>query len=272
MIEFDFSFRYEEETKDALQRTVGKVTDGRCIVLCGGSGCGKSTLLRCLNGLIPQFYEGELKGFCRINGESTEYMSIGEIGKQAESVFQDPRSQFFTINSSGEVAFGLENYGVPQEEMRKRVDAAFHTFRLERLKDRNVYELSSGEHQLVSILSAWAMDADILLLDEPTANLDFSAIEQLRDMLLTLKEQGKTLILSEHRLYYLSGIADEYWLMANGELKRKIPAAEMKTLPSGQVNAMGLRTLSLDTVHTETMPPAFSLVLRSKRTRARSWG
>ncbi len=144
----------------------------------------------------PQFYEGELRGFCRLNGQDTAGMSIGEIGELAASVLQDPRSQFFTANSSNEVAFGLENHGLPQDKIRQRVDAAFRIFHLERLKDRNVYELSSGERQFISILSAWAMDTDIFLLDEPTANLDFAATQQLKEILLALKRQGKTLLLS----------------------------------------------------------------------------
>ena len=88
----------------------------------------KSTLLRCINGLIPQFYEGELKGFCRLNGQDTAGIRIGEIGELAASVFQDPRSQFFTVNSSNEVAFGLENHGLPQDKIRRRVDEAFRIF------------------------------------------------------------------------------------------------------------------------------------------------
>ena len=211
MIDFEFEFQYAEEKQPALQKIGGSIPAGRCVVLCGGSGCGKSTLLRCINGLIPQFYEGELKGFCRLNGQDTAGLRIGEIGELAASVFQDPRSQFFTVNSSNEVAFGLENHGLPQDKIRRRVDEAFRIFHLERLKDCNVYELSSGERQLISILSAWAMDTDIFLLDEPTANLDFSATRQLRKILLALKQQGKTLLLSEHRLYYLTDIADEYW-------------------------------------------------------------
>ena len=218
---------------------------GRCVVLCGGSGCGKSTLLRCINGLIPQFYEGDLKGFCRLAGKDTDGLSIGEIGELAASVFQDPRSQFFTVNSSNEVAFGLENHGLPQDEIRQRVDEAFRVFHLERLKDRNVYELSSGERQLISILSAWAMDTDIFLPDEPTANLDFAATQQLRQILLVLKKQGKTLLLSEHRLYYLTDIADEYWVMADGEIKGKYTAAEAKAFPAEQRRAISLRTLDL---------------------------
>ena len=100
MIDFEFEFQYAEEKQPTLQKVGGSIPAGRCVVLCGGSGCGKSTLLRCINGLIPQFYEGELRGFCRLNGQDTAGISIGEIGELAASVFQDPRSQFFTVNSS----------------------------------------------------------------------------------------------------------------------------------------------------------------------------
>lgn len=245
MIDFEFEFQYAEEKQLTLQKVGGSIPAGRCVVLCGGSGCGKSTLLRCINGLIPQFYEGELRGFCRLNGQDTAGLRIGEIGELAASVFQDPRSQFFTVNSSNEVAFGLENHGLPQDKIRRRVDEAFRVFHLERLKDRNVYELSSGERQLISILSAWAMDTDIFLLDEPTANLDFAATQQLKEILLALKKQGKTLLLSEHRLYYLADIADEFWVMADGEIKGKNTAAEAKAFSAEQRQTLSLRTFDL---------------------------
>ena len=266
MIDFEFEFQYSEENTPTLRKVSGNIPAGRCVVLCGGSGCGKSTLLRCINGLIPQFYEGELTGFCRLDGQDTADLSIGEIGELAASVFQDPRSQFFTVNSSNEVAFGLENHGLPQEKIRDRVDEAFRTFHLEHLKNRNVYELSSGERQLISILSAWAMDTDIFLLDEPTANLDFAATQQLKNILLKLKKQGKTLLLSEHRLYYLADIADEYWIMANGEIKHKYTAEKAKALLPLQLHTLCLRTLDLEQItvserppQPENMPQAFSV-------------
>lgn len=255
MIDFEFKFQYSQESTPTLRKVSGNIPAGRCVVLCGGSGCGKSTLLRCLNGLIPQFYEGELTGFCRLDGHDTADLSIGEIGELAASVFQDPRSQFFTVNSSNEVAFGLENHGLPQEKIRNRVDEAFRTFHLEHLKNRNVYELSSGERQLISILSAWAMDTDIFLLDEPTANLDFAATQQLKNILLKLKKQGKTLLLSEHRLYYLADIADEYWIMANGEIKHKYTAGKTKALSLGQLHTLCLRTLDLEKITVSERPP-----------------
>lgn len=266
MIDFEFEFQYSEENTPTLRKVSGNIPAGRCVVLCGGSGCGKSTLLRCINGLIPQFYEGELTGFCRLDGQDTADLSIGEIGELAASVFQDPRSQFFTVNSSNEVAFGLENHGLPQEKIRDRVDEAFRTFHLEHLKNRNVYELSSGERQLISILSAWAMDTDIFLLDEPTANLDFAATQQLKNILLKLKKQGKTLLLSEHRLYYLADIADEYWIMANGEIKHKYTAEKAKALLPLQLHTLCLRTLDLEQItvserspQPENMPQALSV-------------
>ena len=255
MIDFEFEFQYSEENTPTLRKVSGNIPAGRCVVLCGGSGCGKSTLLRCINGLIPQFYEGKLTGFCRLDGQDTANLSIGEIGELAASVFQDPRSQFFTVNSSNEVAFGLENHGLPQEKIRDRVDKAFRTFHLERLKNRNVYELSSGERQLISILSAWAMDTDIFLLDEPTANLDFAATQQLKNILLELKKQGKTLLLSEHRLYYLADIADEYWIMANGEIKHKYTAEKAKALLPLQLHTLCLRTLDLEQITVSERPP-----------------
>lgn len=266
MIDFEFEFQYSEENTPTLRKVSGNIPAGRCVVLCGGSGCGKSTLLRCINGLIPQFYEGELTGFCRLDGQDTADLSIGEIGELAASVFQDPRSQFFTVNSSNEVAFGLENHGLPQEKIRNRVDEAFRTFHLEHLKNRNVYELSSGERQLISILSAWAMDTDIFLLDEPKANLDFAATQQLKNILLKLKKQGKTLLLSEHRLYYLADIADEYWIMANGEIKHKYTAEKAKSLSPLQLHTLSLRTLDLEQITVserspkpENMPQALSV-------------
>ena len=270
MIDFEFEFQYAEEKQLALKKIGGSIPAGRCVVLCGGSGCGKSTLLRCINGLIPQFYEGELKGFCRLNGQDTAGMRIGEIGELAASVFQDPRSQFFTVNSSGEVAFGLENHGLPQDEIRRRVDEAFRVFHLERLKNRNVYELSSGERQLISILSAWAMDTDIFLLDEPTANLDFAATQQLKNILLTLKKQGKTLLFSEHRLYYLADIADEYWVMTGGEIKERYTAEEAKAFSAEQLQKLSLRTLDLAKItvpEKEPLPKTMPTVLNALNIR-----
>ena len=251
MIDFHLDFTYENSDKKVLNNVAGKVEKGRCVVFCGKSGCGKTTLIRCINHLIPEFYEGELKGFCNIKGENIEDFSVGKVGKIASSVFQDPRSHFFTINSSTEVAFALENFGLSQEKIAERVDKAFSIFGLEKLQNRNVYELSSGERQLVSILSAWAADTDILILDEPTANLDYAAIKDLSKLLLALKNQGKTIVLSEHRLHYLGDICDEYWLVENGEISKKFSKEEIMGFSQEQLSELSLRATDLSSVKKE---------------------
>ena len=216
MIEFEFEFQYAEAKLPILRQVGGGIPLGRCVVLCGGSGCGKSTLLRCINGLIPQFYEGELKGFCRLNGQDTAGLRIGEIGELAASVFQDPRSQFFIVNSSNEVAFSLENHGLPQDEIRRRVDEAFRIFHLERLKDRNVYALSSGERQLIFIARAIMKDAPVIILDEATANVDTENEKELMEAVAELTHD-KTAIMIAHRLKTVRN-ADRIFVVDHGEI------------------------------------------------------
>ena len=240
-IDFNLGFTYKDRRKPSLIDAEGHIEAGKFIVLCGCSGCGKSTLLRCINHLIPEFYEGKITGFCMIGGNDISGLSIGDVGKQVASVFQDPRSQFFTVNSSSEVAFGLENHGLSHDEITYRVNEGFKKFELEYLKDRAVFELSSGERQLIAILSAWALDTNIIVMDEPTANLDQRAIAKLSDMLSELKAEGKTIIVSEHRLYYLADIADEYWYIDSGEIVKCYKSKEMLQLTEGELACMGLR-------------------------------
>ena len=238
---FNLEFTYEERKKPSLQVVDGSVEAGVFIVQCGRSGCGKTTLLRCINHLVPNFYEGRLKGCCILDGRDISDLSIGEVGRRVSSVFQAPRSQFFTVNSSSEIAFGLENFGFSQEEMARRVDESFERFGLAHLKNRAVFELSSGERQLIAILCAWALDTEIILMDGPTANLDQSSIEKLREMLRELKAEGKTIIVSEHRLYYLKGLADEYWYMNDGAIINRFSPEEMSNLEESELTWLGLR-------------------------------
>jgi len=244
-IEFKLDFTYDGMEEAALTDVVCNVGRGRCLVLCGGSGCGKSTLLRCINRLIPLFYEGKLTGFCYVDHKDVSTLSIGEAGELVASVFQDPRSQFFTTDSSSEVAFGLENHGFTHEKIVERVDFVYRESGLEKLKGRNVFELSSGERQLVAILSAWALEVPVILLDEPTANLDSASIEYLKKLLETLKERGHTLIINEHRLYYLRNIADEYLLMEHGEVRARFSAKQLLSLSDQELAALSLRTTDL---------------------------
>lgn len=250
-VEFNVSFCYENDTVPALNHVCGKIKKGNVIVLCGESGCGKSSLLRVINKLIPDFYEGKPNGTVKVFSEDIQERSIGEVGLKVSTVFQDPRSQFFTVNSTNEVAFSLENRGCEPDEMHRRIDQAFKTAELEKLKGRKVLHLSSGEKQLVSILSTYASDAEILLLDEPSANLDAQAIQDLTRLLGQLKDMGKTLIVSEHRLYYLKNLADEFWLIKNGEITERYPAKILSGWCAEELATKGLRIIDLQDVQLE---------------------
>ena len=251
ILDFKIDFSYESNKEKTLKNMTGSISKGECVVLCGESGCGKSTLLRCLNHLIPEFYDGVFKGYISVNSQDMADKNIGEVGEVISSVFQDPRSQFFTMESDTEISFGLENRGLAPEIIRKRTKEAFSKFGLEYLENTEVFKLSSGERQLIAIMAAWSTDTDIILLDEPTANLDYSAIEKLKKILLLLKKEGKTLIISEHRLYYLQDLADEFWLMKNGSIYEKYDKNKFQSFSKNELNDMCLRVTDLKQIEPE---------------------
>lgn len=145
ILQFSINFKYDSTNQQSLKNFSGSIDSGECIALIGASGCGKSTILRCLNGMIPEFYDGDFKGYVLLNNENINNLSVSEIGKDISFVFQDPRTQFFTLNSNTEVAFGLENFGFDSKDIREKVDEAFTRFNLNHLRNRRVFELSSGE-------------------------------------------------------------------------------------------------------------------------------
>ena len=182
-----------------LNHVTLNIADGECILLTGVSGCGKTTLTRVLNGLCPQFYGGRLEGSYRINGKDAARTPVHELGTLVGSVFQDPRSQFFATNTTDELVLGMENIPLPRAEMQKRVREISAWMDMERLLDRRIFPLSSGEKQRLAVASVCAMEPGTLVLDEPSANLDGEAVQRLSTLLLRLKERGHTIVLSEHR-------------------------------------------------------------------------
>ena len=132
------SFQYEGQSQESLKDVKLIIKSGEFLVITGQSGCGKTTLTRCINNLIPRFFEGRLSGEVIVSGRSIKESDAGEAGKEIASIFQDPRSQFFTTNSSSEVAFACENYGIPHKEIVKRVNSAFQSLNMENLKDRDI--------------------------------------------------------------------------------------------------------------------------------------
>lgn len=248
----DVSFRYEGRTATSLQEVSCTVRAGEFVVLTGPSGCGKTTLIRCLNGLIPHFFPGELTGTDELFGHNARKLAPWEVGQRCASIFQDPRSQFFTTNSSCEAAFACENYGVPHDEIVRRVDAAFAAGGLAGLENRSVFDLSSGERQKVAFAGAWTMRPDLYVLDEPSANLDLASIDRMRTLLAQLKEAGKTIVVSEHRLSYLADLADRVLYIRDGRLAEEFSAAELRRLSPAELRRRGLRELDLGRVRLGT--------------------
>lgn len=249
----DVSFSYpasalpvgESQTGGALKHISCTIEDGSFVLLCGTSGCGKTTMTRLFNGLIPHYHEGTYTGSVYLDGKDTRDLSLFDISLKVGSVFQNPRSQFFNVDTTSELAFGPENHGMPENIVRDRVKRVATQLKLEPLLDRSIFSLSGGEKQKIACGSAAAIDPDVYVLDEPSSNLDAYAIADFRQLLFTLKSQGKTIIISEHRLYYLSGLFDRVLYLKDGEIEGDYTAEEFCGLSAKQRDDMGLRPLDL---------------------------
>lgn len=240
----NLQFQYDATPEiNALYGIDLEIRKGECIILTGESGCGKTTLTRCINGLIPNFFEGTLTGEILYEGVPVNKLEQYELSRKIGTVFQDPRSQFFAVNTTDEVAFGCENLAFSTERINQNVDAAFSRMNIDTLRDRSLFGLSSGEKQRLAVASIYAMDTDVIVLDEPTANLDGETIQNLRELLFTLKAEGKTLIISEHRLSWLGGIADRYVYMRKGRVEKIWGAAEAACLSPDVLQEYGLRSI-----------------------------
>ncbi len=239
------SFQYENSEKGALHDVSLTVEPGECILLCGESGCGKTTITRLLNGLIPHFYEGTLNGMVEVCGLKIQEEELYTIAEKVGSVFQNPRSQFFCLDTTSEVAFGCENMGLPEDEIKQRIAKVTRELKMENLMGRNIFKLSGGEKQRVACASVSAMQPEIFVLDEPTSNMDLDAIEELKQTFLFWKKQGKTIVIAEHRLYWLKDICDRVIYMEEGHIVSDLPMKTFVTFSEDRIKAMGLRGLSL---------------------------
>lgn len=164
-----------------------EIPKGECVVLCGVSGCGKTTLTRLINGLIPHYYEGVLSGCVLVDGRNASAEPLYDTAAIVGSVFQNPRSQFFNVDTTSEVTFGPENLGWPEERIRERLAKTVQDFHLEVLIDRSIFALSGGQKQRIACAGAAMMDPAVFVLDEPSANLDARSTEALRMVLAQWK-------------------------------------------------------------------------------------
>ena len=241
------SFSYVSELTgdrvEALKDVDLSADAGSLTLVCGASGCGKSTLMKALTGLVPQMTPGELDGVVRINGRNLADVALTDVGHLCSSVFQNPRTQFFCDTVAEELAFCGENYGRERATLRQQSERAAKLMGISHLMERKLTTLSGGQLQKVALACALASGAPVLLADEPTSNLDPAAISEVRAALKVLKEQGLTIVVVEHRLHFLRGLADQVLLMEGGRVTRRWNGAEFFSMGQAQRRSLGLRTL-----------------------------
>ena len=215
----NLTYTYPGGTTPSINNVSIKVQKGEFILITGPSGCGKTTLCRCLNGLIPHFYQGELKGQITVTGIDTTKHKTHELAKNVGLVFQNPENQLFALSIEKDVAFGLENLGMARGEMQKRVEWALKLTDIYDLRERSPHEVSGGQQQRVAIAAVLAMQPEIIVLDEPTSFLDPLSAEKIFEVIHELnKELGITVVLVEHRLDLTAKYADHIIIMDEGEV------------------------------------------------------
>ncbi|MDU5437777.1 ABC transporter ATP-binding protein, partial [Peptoniphilus lacydonensis] len=180
-------------------------------------------------------------GSVRVNGINTFTTEIHELSKNVGSVFQNPKTQFYTTNTTDEIAFGLENYGIEREVINKRIDEVEKELHLENLMNKNIFNLSGGEKQKIAIASIYALNPEIFILDEPSSSLDIKSMKELSLTIKKLKSLGKTIIIAEHRLWYLKDIVDRAIYLEDGKIIREYSMDEIENLSEDERMRTGLR-------------------------------
>ncbi|MFX1358529.1 MAG: energy-coupling factor ABC transporter ATP-binding protein [Promethearchaeota archaeon] len=220
LIKFNkFSFRYKGNEDYALNDIDLKVNPNKFILLAGETGSGKTSLIRCMNGLIPQFYAGYYKGSVEISGRNTVSTPIADLSTLVGIVFQNPENQLIAMNVEHEIAFGMENLGIPRDIIEKSIKEVVRLTEIEHLIDKAPFELSGGEQQRVAIASILVLNPKIIILDEPTASLDpFFAYKIMLLLKKIQKEKNVTVIISEHRMDLVLPVVDEIIIIDKGRI------------------------------------------------------
>ena len=216
---YNFHFRYKGNDEYALKKINLEIESNRFILLAGETGSGKTSLIRCLNGLIPQFYAGYYKGYAEISGKNTTETTISELSTEVGIVFQNPENQLIAMNVEHEIAFGLENLGIPREEIKEKIKEVVAITEIESIIDKAPFEISGGEQQRVAIASILVLEPRVIVLDEPTANLDPLFARKILNLLKKIQVEKKmTVIISEHRMDLILPLVDDIILMKEGEI------------------------------------------------------
>jgi energy-coupling factor transporter ATP-binding protein EcfA2 len=241
----NLSFRYLDSEKWALDGINFQIQEGEVVVLAGQSGCGKSTLLRCINGLIPHMYPGEYKGSITVDGEEVARTPMRALAQKVGLLFQNPENQIFMFSVERDIAFGLENLGVPRAKMRRRVDEVMELLGIVPLALRAPHELSDGQKQRVALAGVLAMRPRLIILDEPTSLLDPQTASELVSLVHSLnKEAGLTFVIVEHRLELLAPIADRIIVMDKGRKVLEGTALEVLADPKTQEYGISVPPIS----------------------------
>jgi energy-coupling factor transport system ATP-binding protein len=216
----NLSFQYRRRDEKAIERISFELIPGQVMLIAGASGCGKTTLMRCINGLIPHTYSGEMTGDIRLFGDSVKGMSMARISQTVGTLLQDPERQILGSYVLNEVAFGLESLGIPREEITPRVEKALDRLGILDLCDRETFGISGGEKQKVALAGVLAMEPKILLLDEPLANLDPASAHEALDAFRQLADEGYSVMIVEHRVEDVLAIRpDVVMYMDNGRIE-----------------------------------------------------
>ena len=244
------NFRYDEDNSSVLENIDLEIYEGELVVITGLSGCGKTTLTKILNGLIPNHYNGILNGEVKLLDKNLMDYRKGELAKYIGNVFQNPSDQFFATIADEEVAFVGENLGMPLDKLKLKTKETFEKMGISDLMDRKLSELSGGQKQKVAIASTLLYDTKIIFFDEPSSNLDYHGILQFKDILSNLRKMGKTVIIVEHRLFFLNDLYDRLIYMKNGTIERIFSRGE---LTEDACKEYGLRAINYKSLKAENL-------------------
>lgn len=253
---------FYEQDKKILEDITLQVAEGECILLTGESGSGKSSVINSINGLAFEYENARITGKVQVDGKEIKGMELYQISLMVASVFQNPKTHFFNVNTTLELLFYLENIGLDRKEMESRMENMLKVFPIKHLLGRSIFELSGGEKQILCVASCYISGCKIIVLDEPSSNLDEKYIDILKEMLQILKEKGITLIFAEHRIYYLMDVADRIIIIQNGRIKESFTRDVFLSLPDDILYEWGLRSKNKINLENRQRPLGKDLIIK----------